>query len=111
MFWMLLPLGYAAVRVTKAAVNAPKDTEAEAVCKEVGSLSIDAAKVAGYAALIAAGGVLAGYKYIAGEAGPFGPARCYRSDEDDKHKASDSGMSRGERWIESQDCGQGGFRS
>jgi hypothetical protein len=93
MFWLLFPAGYAAVRLAKAAVNAPTDAKPEAVGKEVISLTIDAAKVARCAALMAVGATLAAYDAVTK------PNDKYRSN-DDSHHASSSGLSVGERFIE-----------
>ena len=93
MFWLLFPAGYAAVRLVKAAVNAPTDAKPEALGKEVVSLTVDAAKVAGCAAMIAAGAAVAAYEAVTK------PHIDYRGDDDDDHDSS-GGMSAGERFIE-----------
>lgn len=107
MFWLLFPAGYAAVRLVKAAIIAPENSKVEAVGKEVGALTVDAAKVAAYATIVAVGLGVEACKAISkpSSSRPYTPPsnnREYGGDDD-------RSFSMAENMIETSGFGEGGF--
>lgn len=107
MFWLILPAGYAAGRLAKAAIDAPENTKVEAIGKEVGSLTVDAAKVAAYATKVAVGLGVEACKAISkpSQPRPFTPPSNNRGYGGDDDRSS----SMAENWVETSGFGEGGF--